>query len=307
MISRKSARLLAELMSLIFRDYHSSHGGRGYYTVDTRHLYDFLFDNGYPAWFCNVAQRTWTSSDTHRLKDFIMKLHTGESQYDETQNWSWEQREKLGQQYLTELAEDSLSFQSKLPPSAFKPDPQVEQAKFLRSSLELDGYTLKDGKLLSPETEMLDTADQVGVLESLYSSLGLSEMDTAVHHLKLSEEHYIAERWDDSISNSRKFLECVLREVAVLYSVRVKGVSLPESAYSKPVQVRDYLMKEGLIESRERDAIGSVYGLLSETGSHPYMAQNEQARLLRHLALTFSEFAMLRLQGRLKARDNVAP
>ncbi|MCZ6777144.1 MAG: hypothetical protein O7D34_11925 [Ignavibacteria bacterium] len=76
--------------------------------------------------------------------------------------------------------------------------------------------------------------------------------------------------------------------------------NLPESTYSRPVQVRDYLEKEGLLETKEKEALASVYGLLSETGGHPYMAQNEQARLLRHLPLTFSEFAMLRLQGCLR-------
>jgi hypothetical protein len=44
-----------------------------------------------------------------------------------------------------------------------------------------------------------------------------------------------------------------------------------------------------------------VYGLLSHTGAHPYMAENDQARLLRHLALLFAHFAMLRLQGKLSS------
>jgi hypothetical protein len=47
-----------------------------------------------------------------------------------------------------------------------------------------------------------------------------------------------------------------------------------------------------------KEALAKVYGLLSHTGGHPYMAQNDQARLLRHLALTFSQFAMLRLRGK---------
>jgi hypothetical protein len=68
--------------------------------------------------------------------------------------------------------------------------------------------------------------------------------------------------------------------------------------------VRDYLEQNGLLEGKEKDALAKVYGLLSETGGHPYMAQNEQARLLRHLALSFSQFAMLRFRGCLAARPN---
>jgi hypothetical protein len=63
--------------------------------------------------------------------------------------------------------------------------------------------------------------------------------------------------------------------------------------------VRDYLERSGLLESKEKEALAKVYGPLSHTGGHPYMAQNDQARLLRHLALTFSQFAMLRLRGKL--------
>jgi hypothetical protein len=150
------------------------------------------------------------------------------------------------------------------------------------------------------ESDVLETKEEMGILQSLYTNLQLGDKDTAFHHLKLSEEHYLAHRWDDSISNSRKLLECVLRDIAILFSQKVKNISLSESIYSRPVQVRDYLSKEGLLEVKEKEAVASVYGLLSETGSHPYMAQNDQARLLRHLALTFSQFVMLRLQGQLK-------
>jgi len=65
------------------------------------------------------------------------------------------------------------------------------------------------------------------------------------------------------------------------------------------VRIREYLERAGLLEAKETKAIAAVYGLLSETGAHPYMAQNEQARLMRHLALTFSQFVMLRLKGKL--------
>ena len=36
---------------------------------------------------------------------------------------------------------------------------------------------------------------------------------------------------------------------------------------------------------------------MSDTGGHPYMAAKDQARLMRHLALTFSQFVLLRLEG----------
>ena len=57
---------------------------------------------------------------------------------------------------------------------------------------------------------------------------------------------------------------------------------------------------KGLIEKKEREAIDKVYGLLSHTGGHPYMAEGDQARLLRQLSLVLTQFALLRLEGALK-------
>ena len=164
-------------------------------------------------------------------------------------------------------------------------------------SLELAGYSLREGKLLAPEQDALDVQHEMGVLHSLYRELRLANEDTAFHHLELSEEHYLSERWDDSISNSRKFLECVLTEVAKAHCVSQTGVELEDRVAERPTEVRKYLKRADLLDGKEAEALGKVYGLLSSAGAHPYMAANEQARLLRHLALTFSQFAMLRLRG----------
>jgi hypothetical protein len=66
------------------------------------------------------------------------------------------------------------------------------------------------------------------------------------------------------------------------------------------VEVRDYLERENLLEAKEKKALAEVYGLLSNTGGHPYIAEKDQARLMRHLALTFTQFILLRLQGSLQ-------
>lgn len=306
MISRKSARLIAELFEATFRKYHSggSHSS-GYYTVNTTALYDFLFDNEHAGYFCNAARKTYSARGTRELKDFLMKLHTGESLYTATQDWTWEQREKLGLRYLHDLAEDILNHWATIPDEVggYRPNYSTQRALVatLQKQLELDGYEYKNGRILDSETDILDVAEEAGVLRTLHAELNLPNKETAFHHLDLTEEHYIAERWDDSISNSRKFLESVLQEIAATHSEKVRNESLAQGTYSRPVRVRDYLEHEGLLEPKEKEALSAIYGLLSNTGGHPYMAQREQARLLRHLALTLAQFAMLRLRGSLKA------
>lgn len=301
MISRTAARLIAETYVTTFCAYHgrTSNYTSSYYTVNTTGLYDFLFDNEHSAWFCNAARDTYESQGTRKLKDFIMKLHTGETVYAATVDWDWTQREKLGQRYLHDLAEDILTYwKSRASTSASK---KASEVAVLQRQLEVEGYEFRDGRLLEPETEVLDVAEETGVLRDLHKELGLANQDTAFHHLGLTEEHYVAGRWDDSISNSRKFLEAVLQEVVATHSLRVLHRTVAADTYSRPARVRDYLERENLLEAREKQAVAAVYGLLSNTGSHPFMAQQEQARLLRHLALTLAQFAMLRLRGSLAA------
>lgn len=228
-----------------------------------------------------------------------MRLHTGETQYDVTLNWSLEQRKQLGQELLYQLAEDMLIHYHNLTIGYQKKSLQ-QQIEDLTSYLELDGYIFKNSKLLIPEEDVLKIKEEIGILETLYDSLNLDCKEVSMHHLNLSEEHYLAKKWDDSISNSRKFIESVLREIAKKHSQKCKSKALDISIYKSPLKVRNYLEEEGLLEKKETEAIAKIYGLLSDTGSHPYMADNDQARLLRQLSLTSSQFVMLRFEGYLK-------
>ena len=215
-----------------------------------------------------------------------------------TLDWSWQERGNFGQRYLHDLAEDILDYWD-LKNTGRSDKSALDAVANLRKQLELEGYRFESGRLLESENGVLDAKEETGVIHTLYEELSLANQKTTFHHLDLTESHYVANRWDDSISNSRKFLESVLREVAVAHSSLRRDEALPGSIRNKPVRVRDYLEQEGLLESKEKAAVASVYGLLSETGGHPYMAQSEQAQLLRHLTLTFSQFVMLRFKGML--------
>lgn len=278
------------------------------YRVNGNGLYDFLYNHEYDAWFCNNARNIKHSLSATRqraVKDFILKLHTGETIA--APDWTWEQREKLGQRYLQDLAQDIVNEHAGLldTPSHLLSDRKLQEramkVRTLLSRLQLDGYEYKDSRLLAPEFDVLDVEEETGVLHSLYTGLSLPQKEKNFEFLKLSEEHYIAERWADSIANSRKFFEGTLQEVAAAHSLRVKQSELAEGTYKRAVRVRDYLERESLLDTKEKETVSSIYGLLSETGSHPNMAYNDQARLLRQTALTFSQFVMLRLQGSLSS------
>jgi hypothetical protein len=94
----------------------------------------------------------------------------------------------------------------------------------------------------------------------------------------------------------RKFLEAILQQVAA-HLAQLKGVTITEKSLERPVEVRNFLEVQDLLEHKEREALDKIYGLLSHTGSHPYMAEKDQARLLRQISLTITQFVMLRLEG----------
>jgi hypothetical protein len=257
-------------------------------------LYEFLFNHDTPAWLCNLTKRLNRQT---KLKEFFMQLHTGETLAAVTPKWSWQQREALGQQCLRQAAEDFLNDGAEGLYRHLANEMFAEPAEALKQSLNLDGYSYTDRRLLAPESDVLDVREIAGVLESLVGGLGLANQDVAVHCLKLSEGHWLDGKWDDCISNARRFLESVMQEVASCHSKIAKGVALAQHSYERPVEIRKYLEAAGLLETKEAKAIAEVYGLLSNTGSHPYIAAKDQARLLRQQALILSQFVLLRYQG----------
>ncbi|MBU4129109.1 MAG: hypothetical protein L6302_07020 [Desulfobacteraceae bacterium] len=265
-------------------------------TVYKDSIYDFLYTNDFEAFFCNSARM---NTYPRTLKDWLLQLHTGESLVQFTKNWAWQEREKLGQRYLKDLAECILNWYSQQT-EQWMLQPYLTYKNELYRRLELDNYVYRDKVLYFTGADVLNVDQERTLLHHLHSSLQLPDQAQTFEFLKLAEDHFVAGRWSDSISNARKFFEAVLSQIAAQYSVKKLRSELSEKTLSRPVEVRRFLEDRGLIEKRERETIEKTYGLLSQTGGHPYMAENDQARLLRQLCLILTQFALLRLEGALK-------
>jgi len=300
MIGRESAKTIADAYNEKFTGTYRSSGASRTSTWSFIYypdaLYDFLYVNDFDGWILNAIKAV-AKYDRRALLEFVMRLHTGESCVSGTPDWSWDARRVLGQRFLHDLSESLLKTRHSASWSHSSDDSRTQAVDAMQRQLELDGYVFHSGVLLVPEESVLDESEEQGVLSELVRATGLSDPDTVHHHLGLSEEHYRAERWDDSISNSRKVLEAVLQQAADEYSRRPGTDAIVSGDLDRPVRVRDYLESVGLLDRKEKEAIASTYGLLSDTGAHPNIAQQDQARLMRHLALTFSQFVLLRLKG----------
>lgn len=313
MISRKSAMAIADAYTQKFSSTVYDRSTKVY----SDSFYDFLYEHEYEAWFCNMVKQILTRQG---LKEWLLRIHTGESLATATPDWSWDERKKLGQAYLKNLARDFMvwfrgereSQRTSASPSTGRTlltgfdairwsnsEPYKDVYDEIVRRLEIDGYVFRDNELYQSEVEVLDVEAETGLLQKLYASLALSDQQTTFQFLKLAEEHYVAGRWSDCISNARKFFEAVLQQVSSKHS-NARGVPLDSTTLQRPVAVREYLETAGLVEKKEREAIDKIYALLSHTGGHPYMAEEDQARLLRQICLTVTQFVMLRLEGSLK-------
>ncbi len=121
-----------------------------------------------------------------------MRLHTGETLATATEQWTWEQREQLGQRYLFDLAQDVLRHFESM--EGWLRTTYATSMRDVPASLALDGYTYSSGMLHRPDSDVLDVKEQSSVLQSLFRELVLGNEETAFHHLALSETHFIAGR-----------------------------------------------------------------------------------------------------------------
>jgi hypothetical protein len=169
--------------------------------------------------------------------------------------------------------------------------------KHLEARLELDNYKYKNGNLHPIESTVIPEREEQSYLEELTAEVNLNDQNTIKHHLRLSEEHFLNGKWDDSISNSRKVLDAILKQITERVYLAVEKKSAPIGFLKNAQHTREYLERQGLVTTVERETLDKTYALLSVTGGHPYIAEKDQARLMRHLALTFSQFVLLRYQG----------
>jgi len=261
-------------------------------------LYDFLYEENFDGSFLDLYNRH--VNNERDLKDLILNLHTGMAYVSRTQTLA--DKQAIGQNLIKSLA---LSMLKLLDPDEINfgiPIPKDEDmlGQGLKNALELDGYIYKNQKLLPIESSVIDEPAEQDYLADLVDRSALADRETIKHHLKRSEEHFVDGRWDDSISNSRKVLDAILRQVMEAIYLKVNRTAPPPAMLKNATDIRLFLEAQGIVTKIEREALDKNYGLLSATGGHPYIAEKDQARLNRHLALTYSQFVLLRYQGYLK-------
>jgi hypothetical protein len=276
MISRKTTSTLA----MIFEHEFTEYGDYGRSSLSDT-VYTFFYEGNYEKSILNEIKGLITPQE---LKSYIQEVQIK----DVTES---------GQRLLQKMAEDIINFYLENPQFVKTPKEYINR---LVHQLQLDGYIYKNRRLLPIENSVINQQTEQTYLEVLIDSLSLSDSKLIKHHLNLSEEHYSTGKWGDCISNSRNALEAILRQIADAIHVKKNGTNLSQKIYTKAVDVRIYLETEKFFDKRETNTVIAVHGLLSNTGSHPNMAEKDEARLMRNLALSLSQYALITYEGFLK-------
>jgi hypothetical protein len=303
MISRKSTKILAELYKEIFSGTYQTRSEYGRETIWAYELYrdllqDYFFERDYPSWFLFIIKHT-NVFEERAIIELIQGLHTGSFIINYNFGLDSERINSViieGKELLPKLSVDILNY---VFPERFEKysDSKKEMVNNFVNQLELDGYKYHNRELFQYEKNIFDEEEKKELITQLISELSFQNQEVITHHLNLIETNYLQEKWDDSIGNSRKFFEAILKEIADQYSLRKYSRHLPEEIIGWPVEVRKYLEKENLFEKQEIFTIKEIYSLMSETGNHPYIADKEQALFLRNLSLIISHFSILKLIG----------
>ena len=267
MISRKTTLIIEAVYGRFFsRMIDSFHNLSSF---DTDDMYRHFYAEGYDDWFLWSVKNL--DDDPDAFQELIQGLHTGKSV---TKTAHPALSKAIGQLLLKRLAEDA---QRIFQPLMERQDAEVgelqtESIDALVNHLALDGYVFTAGKLYPIDRSPVDEQQEQSYLEVLIGRLCLADPHLIIHHLQLSEQAYAESRWNDTISNSRNFLESILHQIAETLHQKLHSSCLPRNIASWPKEVRTFLESEKLIDQAEKEALAKVYGLISNTGSHPNIA-----------------------------------
>jgi hypothetical protein len=290
MISRRSTLRIEHPYEVLFTEWAEWISASFF---DFQKLWEYLYEEEVEGWFLEQIK---SIEHARQFRDVVLGLHT-----DTTLNAKSlhpEVRQKIAQKILRQLADAVLKFCGPdLDSPIVKETDELILTRGLVRQLEIDGYVYRNNRLYQAESAVIPEEAEQSYLESLIVQTQFADPDPIIHHLKLSEEHFLSAKWDDSISNSRKVLDAILKQITERVYIAVEKKPAPIGLLKNAQQTREYLETQGLVTTVERETLDKTYGLLSVTGGHPYIAEKDQARLMRHLALTFSQFVLLRYQG----------
>ncbi len=289
MISRRTTLLIADIICNVFthkvaeKDIHGH--VRGYpYKVKEEELRNFLFEFNVDGFSIEKLSHSFIKKEElkkEELKKDILNMHTGYF-YNKT---NYNKFINMGQKDIKCLTIGILY--RKLQP---------ESLSKLENLLRIDGYIYEKEKLYEIN---IDVDDKANIIKNKFEKFNFMNKDEFSVFYNNMNEHLENSKWEDVIHNSRKLLEIVLKECAIYYSNNIKN-DKNDLINAKPVEIRKYLEKVNYFSEDESNIIHYYYKYLSNIGSHPKLALEEQADFSRVMSINTILYAINRLEKYIK-------
>ena len=278
MISRKTTLIIANIISNNFVHETHEYSGRSYHwvtRVDANKLRDFLFEYGVIGYSIEKICKSYDNKQD--LKENIMNMHTGIF-YNKV---NYSQYQKHGQNDLKCIVIGILD-----------KGIQKDEQEMLENYLRIDGYIYENGKLYEINT---DVDEKASIIKVKFKNLSLGQQKEFEEFYNNMNEHFEHSIWADVIHNSRKLYEIVLMECAKYYSQNILKDNKIKGN-EKPVQVREYLENNDYFSEDEANIVRYYYKYISNIGSHPKIALQEQADFSRVMSINTMLYALNRLE-----------
>lgn len=149
--------------------------------------------------------------------------------------------------------------------------------------VEIDGYEVRNGKLIPRDTTPVDVNAEADALKQLIKQCVLPSEQIVLYHYGKADEVYTDGHDESTLGEWRKFLE-TLRDIAESTVPHRPDVKKNTGTMK---DVLDYLLDVGFFDKDERTgSYGAVYGFFS-AGTKPGIVPRDGAKAARILALTF--------------------
>jgi hypothetical protein len=163
------------------------------------------------------------------------------------------------------------------------------------ASLREDGFDFIGGKVIPAEIKAVDLKTEDAYLIALIRTIALPNMEEIQHHHDESEKAFADGRWGSASSEARNSLIATLRGLREVATTR--GQIPPYKQPGKDGPLIEDFRAIGLFTDAEKNAVMHVWVLLSHSGPHVGIKEQDTARLSRLLAIGMTEWIALKFEG----------
>jgi hypothetical protein len=164
----------------------------------------------------------------------------------------------------------------------------------VKASLKLDGYELIAGKVTPAGVPGVDVKAEEDYLVSQITRIGPAKLEEIRHHYIEAEKTFLNRNWGSTSTENRNFFTALLRGLRELATM--KG---SVSAYNQPGKdgplIQDF-HAIGMLTEQEKNAVLNVWILLSHSGPHVGIKEEESALLGRILVLGMTRWVCLKFE-----------